>query len=115
MTGAIELIEDNEIAFSTACGWVLFDPEDRSGLLEDLLSDVIPEILPSEALAVDGLEDHPVLIEALEKSLHYESLPLKGKINYWEDPQNNRRSYHKWPKLGVVCSTGNNVSIIAYR
>merc|ERR1712242_587552 len=75
--GAIELIEDNYVAFSTACGWVLFDLDDRSKFLADLLSDVIIEIIAPDALSVDGLEDHPVLMEALKKSIHYDALSLR--------------------------------------
>lgn len=111
--GAIQLIEDNYVAFTTACGWVLFDPEERIVALQDLLVDVIPEIIPPDALAVDGLDDHPVLVEAIQKSLHYDNLPLREKINYWD--RNPDKKLGKWPKLGIVCSTGNNASVIAYR
>jgi hypothetical protein len=114
ITGAINLIEDNYVAFSTACGWVLFDPEERSAALQDLLQEVIVEIIPADALAVDGLEDHPVLTRALETSLDYEALPLRDKIAYW-DSRRKTSSLAKWPKLGIVCSTGNNASVIAYR
>ena len=75
--GAIDRIEENYVAFCTACGWILFDQDERSPFLEDLLSDIFLEIIPPDALIVDGLEDHPVLIEAHAKSLHYESLPLR--------------------------------------
>ena len=75
--GAIDRIEENHVAFCTACGWILFDQDERSPLLEDLLSDIFLEIIPPDALIVDGLEDHPVLIEAHAKSLHYESLSLR--------------------------------------
>jgi len=112
--GAIELIEDNHVAFSTACGWVLFAIDERSSFLEELLVDVIMEIIPPDALIVDGLEDHPVLVEALTKSRHYDSLALRDKIKYW-DSSAPVKSLSKWPKLGVVCSTGNNTSVIAYR
>lgn len=97
-----------------ACGWVLYDQEDRSSLLPDLMSDIIFELIPSDTLIVDGLEDHPFLIEAHAKSTQYEALPLRGKINYWEN-NSKGKSWSKWPKLGIVISTGNNVSIIAYR
>jgi len=110
--GAINKIDDNYIAFCTACGWVLYDLEERASYLGDLLNEVIVEIIPPDALIMDGLEDHPILKEAQEISLQYEALPLRAKINYWENTSKNRS---KWPKLGIVCSTGNNVSIIAYR
>lgn len=113
--GAIDIIEDNHVAFSTACGWVLFDLESRSQLLEELLKDIIVEIIPSDAFPVDGLEEHPVLREALRTSVHYDSLPLRGKLNYWENCSDQGRKYSKWPKVGIVCSTGNNSSAIAYR
>ena len=112
--GAIELIEDNHVAFSTACGWVLFAIDERSSFLEELLVDVIMEIIPPDALIVDGLEAHPVLVEALAKSRHYDSLALRDKIKYW-DTSAPVKNLSKWPKLGVVCSTGNNTSVIAYR
>lgn len=114
LKGTLELIEDNHVAFSTACGWLLYDLEERSGLLDELLASVIVEIIPPDALNVDGLEDHPVIVEALRKSIHYDALALRGKINYWED-QLGRYNLSKWPKLGIVCSTGNNSSAIAYR
>ena len=112
--GAIQLIEDNYVAFSTACGWVLFAVDERSRYLEELLADVIVEIIPPDALIVDGLEDQAILLEALNKSRHYDSLALRDKIKYWEDSGADR-DFSKWPKLGVVCSTGNNSAVIAYR
>ena len=60
-----------------ACGWVLYDQEDRSSFLPDLMSDIIFELIPSDTLIVDGLEDHPFLIEAHAKSIQYEALPLR--------------------------------------
>ena len=68
-------IDDNYIAFCTACGWVLYDLEERARFLGDLLHDIIVEIIPSDALIMDGLEDHPVLKEAQEISIQYETLP----------------------------------------
>lgn len=112
--GAIQLIEDNYVAFSTACGWVLFAVDERSRYLEELLADVIVEIIPPDALIVDGLEDQAILLEALNKSRHYDSLALRDKIKYWEGSGADR-DFSKWPKLGVVCSTGNNSAVIAYR
>ena len=108
----LESIEYNEVAFHTACGWVLFDLDERSDYLEELLGDVIAEILMPEFLAVDGLEDHPWVQRALAKSVYYEALPLREKIKYWEKSES---SLKRWPKLGIVCSTGNNSAIIAYR
>ena len=108
----LELIEDNAGAFHTACGWVLFDLEERSDYLEELLGDVIAEILRSESVAVNGLEDHPAVQRALAKSVFYEALPHRGKVKYWESAT---VSMKRWPKLGIVCSTGNNSAIIAYR
>ena len=113
--GAIELIEDNYVAFSTACGWVLYSIEERSSYLEELLDEIIFEIIPPDALIVDGLEDQSILVEALDKSRHYDSLALRDKIKYWEDLAGAGRNFSKWPKLGVVCSTGNNAAVIAYR
>ena len=69
------IIDDNYIAFCTACGWVLYDLEERASYLGDLLNEVIVEIIPSDALIMDGLEDHPILKEAQEISLQYEALP----------------------------------------
>ena len=93
----------------------MFSVEQRSSLLEDLLADVIIEIIPPDALVVDGLEDHPILLEALDKSRQYDSLALRDKINYWTENPGRNKYLSKWPKLGVVCSTGNNASVIAYR
>ena len=64
-----------------ACGWVLYDQEDRSSLLPDIMSDIIFELIPSDTLIVDGLEDHPFLIEAHAKSTQYEALPLRYTYN----------------------------------
>lgn len=113
--GALELIEDNIVAFSTACGWVLFDTEDRAHFLQELLNDIIVEIIPPDALNVDGLEDHPVLKEAIRKSVHYEALALRDKVKYWDKYSMSKQKNDKWPKVGIVCSTGNNASVIAYR
>ena len=113
MTDTLELIDNNEVAFSIACGWVLYDLDERASHLQDLLKDVITEIILPESLAVDGLEDHPVIVDALAKSVYYEALPLRGKVKYWESM--DHRSLAKWPKSGIVCSTGNNASAIAYR
>ena len=49
------------------------------------MADVIVEIIPPDALIVDGLEDQNILLEALNKSRHYDSLALRDKIKYWED------------------------------
>ena len=78
------------------------------------MADVIAEIIPPDALIVDGLEDQNILLEALNKSRHYDSLALRDKIKYWEESGADR-DLTKWPKLGVVCSTGNNSAVIAYR
>ena len=111
---AVDVIESNEIAFSAACGWVIYDLDERAEHLDELLKKVITEILVPESLAVDGLEDHPVLEDALAKAVYYEALPLRGKVKYWESVD-KQRSLSKWPKLGMVISTGNNASVIAYR
>ena len=114
LKSTLQSIEYNEVAFHTACGWVLFDLDERSDYLEELLADVIAEILMPEFLAVDGLEDHPWVQRALAKSVFYEALPLREKIKYWESAS-SVSSLKRWPKLGIVCSTGNNSAIIAYR
>ena len=81
----LEEISDNYVAFIVICGWILYDLTDRHDYLTPLLkSFVIIELIPPDALVVDGLEDHPGLIEALQKSNDYDVLPLRGKINYWE-------------------------------
>ena len=114
VTDTLEMIDNNEVAFSTACGWVLYDLDERAAHLQDLLKDVITEIIMPESLAVDGLEDHPVIEDALAKSVYYDALPLRGKVKYWES-MDHARSLARWPKFGIVCSTGNNASVIAYR
>ena len=83
--GVLDEISDNYVAFIIICGWILYDMTDRADYLSPLLkSFVIIELIPPDALLVDGLEEHPGLIEALQKSTDYDSLPLRGKINYWE-------------------------------
>jgi hypothetical protein len=81
----LEEITDNYVAFIVICGWILYDPTDRQDFMSMLLkSFVIIELIPPDALLVDGLEDDPGLVEALQKSTDYDSLPLRGKINYWD-------------------------------
>ena len=113
---ALAVIENNYVSYCTACGWVAYDLPERSQYLEELLKDVIVEIISPDALTFDGLEDHPLVMEAVSKAVAYEALPLRGKINHWEKITPSRdKSLSKWPKLGIVCSTGNNSSLIAYR
>ena len=81
----LEEISDNYVAFIVICGWVLYDLADRHDDLSPLLkSFVIIELIPPDALLVDGLEDHPGLIEALQESTDYDVLPLRGKIKFWD-------------------------------
>ena len=81
----LDEISDNYVAFVVICGWILYDPTDRHDALSTLLkSYIIIELIPPDALLVDGLEEHPGLVEALQKSSDYDSLPLRGKINYWD-------------------------------
>ena len=74
----------------------------------------------------DEFEGEPVISKSLEKSNNYDSLPLRGKINYWEknisccSKESQKCSIHqlyqkRWPKMAIVCSTGNNFALIAYR
>lgn len=111
----LEAVDDNFVQFHLACGWVLYNPEDRTKCLRELTQNVVPEIIQAEQLLVDGLEDHPALRDAVDKSVNYEALPLGGKLNYWECHQKLPPNRKLWPKIAIVCSTGNNSDTVAYR
>ena len=75
----------------------------------------------------DDLEGEAIISKSHEKSLYYDSLALRDKINYWENTsekccsqKSDRCSKHqiyqkRWPKMAIVCSTGNNFALITYR
>ena len=92
----------------------------------DKVTLVLTFILFNFSAIEEEFEGEAVILKALEKSHNYDSLPLRGKINYWESTKSNctkepkKCSIHKlhekrWPKMAIVCSTGNNFSLIAYR
>ena len=108
-------IENNYVLYCTVCGWVAYDLDNRSEFLEDLLKDVIYEIVPADALLIDGLEDHPFVQDVIRGSDQYEKESLKAKLSYWQSVSETSRNLSKWPKFGIVVSTGNNNSLIAYR
>jgi len=124
LDSCLDLIHDNFAAFGIICGWTLYEIGDRKKYLSELFDNhLVPEIIPSDAIEAieDEFEGEAVISKALEKSHNYDSLPLRGKINYWESTVEHKKcSIHKlhqkrWPKMAIVCSTGNNFALIAYR
>lgn len=123
---ALKMVQDNYVAFSLICGWILHDFEGGrraashlAGLMD---THVLAEIVPPDS--IEHLADHldeedATLVVALEKSRAYEALPLREKIIYWDaaDCYKDKKAIvqERWPKIAVVCSTGNNCSMITYR
>ena len=112
----LNVLADNGVAFGVICGWVFYDIENRKIYLESLLKTfIVVEILAPEAIeAIEVLESEPVITEALKEAQKYEQLPLRAKIKHWES-LSSKSCLDKWPRMAIVCSTGNNSPLITYR
>jgi hypothetical protein len=105
----LQCVTLNVTAFHLMIGWTAFDMTNRQKHLRNLLKGVMVELVDDFSGVPEVMHSSSTWEKCSLKREHYRGLSLKEKVLYWLSHDHN---HWRWPKMPVVCSTGNTAGSI---